>query len=464
MVTAWVLYSLVTASLFAAAGWAWERLLAALNRPRRWAWAGSIAGAVLGAPLLVAGFQAAGSLAEQPVPDLSGSASTGGISDGLPLVDLPPAGEGDAVVTWLASLDGWILAAWLACALLYGLRLLGQWLRLRAESSTWRREEGVEIRVTDDRGPAAMGWASATIFVPRWFFELDDADRATVLEHEREHVRAGDHRLLLAATLLLGLAPWNPALRWSVRRLRDAVELDCDRRLVDDEADRVDYARLLLNSRSRMTGASASFTASASESCIQRRIQALLRYEDLHEDPPLKRALAVGSAATIACFGAALLTASHLHASGLLGMRLAGGNAGTGPMALADGVRCGKVPNAGHRTDVSVRLLRAADSQQAIILVGEDPALQREEGAVAGAIQAPSRTPCEVEGQALRFDIGLPALDEVVRLAVSPDARVGILDEQTGRTAAIHTPAAGEPSVRCAFGPGDRFVCRESGD
>ncbi len=56
--------------------------------------------------------------------------------------------------------------------------------------------------------------------------------RAIALAHEREHIMARDRLLSLFALVLLIVMPWNPALHWQVRRLRLAIEVDCDARVV----------------------------------------------------------------------------------------------------------------------------------------------------------------------------------------------------------------------------------------
>lgn len=454
MAAAWIFYALVTSALFAVAGWAGERLLAAAGRSRRWAWVASVAGAVAGAPLLVVGFQAAARF-RQPFTDAAPVAASGPASGGgLPMTDALRIEGGEAAVDWLATVDPWLLAAWIACSVLYGLRLAGQWLSLHRKSKPWRQEEGLEIRTLPDGGPAAMGWSEALILVPRWFFELEDRDRATILEHEREHVRAGDHRLLMAAAVLLGFAPWNPLLRWSVRRLRDAVELDCDHRLVGDGVDRAGYAQLLLESQRRMAGPSLPFAVSTSGSCIGRRIRSLLG----RETPPVKRTFALGGPLVVACLAGAALTAQHLQASGLLAAGLWPGSDESETPALA----CRTVTDAGHRTDVSLRLHRTSDSERAVVLVQEDPTLESGAEGLTGVVRAASGSPCEITGKALQFEVSPSSSDGTVHLNVSPDARVGVLDERTGHTAAIHTPNEGEPPVLCTFGPGDHFACRAS--
>src|SRR5439155_821474 len=52
--------------------------------------------------------------------------------------------------------------------------------------------------------------------------------------------------LLVAATAALLLAPWNPVVWWQVRRLRLAVEMDCDARVLARAGDAPAYGELLL--------------------------------------------------------------------------------------------------------------------------------------------------------------------------------------------------------------------------
>ena len=52
------------------------------------------------------------------------------------------------------------------------------------------------------------------------------------MAHERSHLDAGDPRLIALAVTLLVLMPWNPLLWWQFRRLRRAIEVDCDTRVL----------------------------------------------------------------------------------------------------------------------------------------------------------------------------------------------------------------------------------------
>ncbi|HEY0779858.1 MAG TPA: M56 family metallopeptidase, partial [Gemmatirosa sp.] len=89
------------------------------------------------------------------------------------------------------------------------------------------------VLVTSSLGPAVLGGWRATVVLPRWAGEqLDGPARRLIFEHEAEHVRAGDPRLLTAAAVLVALVPWNPVGWWTLARLRVAVELDCDRRVL----------------------------------------------------------------------------------------------------------------------------------------------------------------------------------------------------------------------------------------
>ncbi len=106
--------------------------------------------------------------------------------------------------------------------------------------------DGVPVVVTDSMGPATVGLWRSHVLVPRWVLALPRVQQQYVVRHEDEHRRAHDARLLFAASLLLILMPWNLALWWQLRRLRLAVEMDCDNRVVTGLGNATAYGELLL--------------------------------------------------------------------------------------------------------------------------------------------------------------------------------------------------------------------------
>ncbi len=104
----------------------------------------------------------------------------------------------------------------------------------------------VEVILTPSLGPAATGIIRPRIVLPQWALELEPSMRALVLQHEWEHLAARDPALQLYSALLLALMPWNLAAWWMTRRLRAAIELDCDARVLRAEPDVRRYASLLL--------------------------------------------------------------------------------------------------------------------------------------------------------------------------------------------------------------------------
>ena len=75
---------------------------------------------------------------------------------------------------------------------------------------------------------------------------MPSVQRQYVLRHEEEHRRSHDARLLMVASLAAVLVPWNPAIWWQLRRLRLAVEMDCDNRVVKALGNPNAYGELLL--------------------------------------------------------------------------------------------------------------------------------------------------------------------------------------------------------------------------
>src|SRR5262249_11905491 len=98
-----------------------------------------------------------------------------------------------------------------------------------------------------------------------------------VLRHEREHRVARDPYLLFAAALLVALLPWNLALWFAARRLRLAIEVDCDARVLQAHPSAERYGLLLLTVAPRQSAASVLFATMLSESTthLERRILAM---------------------------------------------------------------------------------------------------------------------------------------------------------------------------------------------
>lgn len=143
----------------------------------------------------------------------------------------------------LVFFAGWAL---LSVASIVRLIMAGAALHTRSRQWPVTALQGVTVTVSDDLGPAVLGILHPQIIVPRWLLEEAVERRSAVLSHESEHLRAHDGRWLLAALLLVTLLPWNLPLRWLWRRLRLAIEVDCDARVVRRGLQPVAYAEELL--------------------------------------------------------------------------------------------------------------------------------------------------------------------------------------------------------------------------
>ena len=91
---------------------------------------------------------------------------------------------------------------------------------------------GTRVRVAPSTGPVVIGLVRPEIVVPQWMLDRDSRDQRVVIAHEAEHVRARDTLLLTAGWITVVLMPWNAALWFMLSRLRLAIELDCDARVL----------------------------------------------------------------------------------------------------------------------------------------------------------------------------------------------------------------------------------------
>jgi len=276
-----MLYCIAIAVLFVVVGEALERALHLAGGATRWAWVAALAGSYL---VPAAALLRPSAFAALPVPlaQPAGLAASAGPLDARPVVGVLPSptrsfslGDLDAVLTWSWGLSAGAVA----------LVLLGAGLRLAAWRRRWRVTtlDGRTVLVSENVGPAVIGVWRPQVVLPAWSLELRPAERRLMLLHEDEHVRAHDPWLRAAGAALVVLAPWNPALWWQVRRLRLAVEMDCDARVLARDGHAPEYAELLLRvgrRRARLPlgapalGEPASFLARR----IRRMVTALPRW------------------------------------------------------------------------------------------------------------------------------------------------------------------------------------------
>ncbi len=135
---------------------------------------------------------------------------------------------------------------------------------------------GASVTVSDDVGPAVVCVFHPRIVVPGWLQQQNAETQEIVIAHELEHMRAQDVRVLGGAFLVALLLPWNLPVWWQLQRLRFAMEVDCDARVLRGGRSRSTYSAVLLNVATY--GAPMRATAaglSESGSSLERRIRVM---------------------------------------------------------------------------------------------------------------------------------------------------------------------------------------------
>ena len=267
MIVTWMLGSIAFAALTALAAFAAERALVALGLPRRWPWLFALAAGTawpVAAGLL---FITRPRIVRLPAAVIS--AQTQGAARTLvaQLPALTPA--------WIDGIERALIGLWVVASLILLARLMigiVRLSRLRA-IGTERDVDGMRVLVTDSFGPAVYGAVNPRIVVPRWLLELDPALRSLVLAHEQQHQVRGDAAVIVAGAIAVALVPWNPAVWFMVRRVRLAVELDCDSRVLESVDDIQRYSKLLLLIAQRQTNTTLVPMLAESNTHLERRIR-----------------------------------------------------------------------------------------------------------------------------------------------------------------------------------------------
>lgn len=258
---AWLGYLLAVSALLAVAARLGESLLALYGRPVRWVWLAALSG-----PLVVPWIAPRATPVAAPASVPSEVVAT---LDPSLLARLQPT----------AGMEVLLERAWLVSTVAALLLLAGWFLALSLMPRRWprRRVDDEDVRVSATAGPAVFGVLLPSIVVPGWLLDCPAEVRRLALLHEREHIAARDPALLAAGAFLVALVPWNPIAWWLLVRLRGAVEIDCDRRVLGRGADVRAYGTMLLGVAGRGTAPLAAVALVEPAVLLERRIVAMTR-------------------------------------------------------------------------------------------------------------------------------------------------------------------------------------------
>jgi bla regulator protein BlaR1 len=276
-VLAWMFYVIFVTLLLGAAALAAERRARLRRAPSRWLWALAIIASLL-LPTIIA------SVSIQ-IPSI---ASSGVPQKIIALREVTSARlsprtwmtQRAVSVTTSRSVDvflqhGWVFVSAVMLAILVASGAHLSWRKRRWPTSTVGT---ASVYLAADVGPAVVGLMRPRIVLPTWLSQLPASEQAAIVAHEQSHLEARDPQLLTMALFLLVLMPWNLPLWWQLRRLRRAIEVDCDRRVLKQGHDATHYGETLLvvgQRQSAFIGAVAAM--SEPKSFLEERIKLMVR-------------------------------------------------------------------------------------------------------------------------------------------------------------------------------------------
>lgn len=288
MTVAWMLYVLLVSSLIACCGVALDALARRSRMPARWVWVGALAAVGFFAaaaprgstrelhvgPLVMANGRAAPTMEPTRASGLLGKIAEGreAITSSLTTAigrlhaRAPASAERALVVTWIVASAGVVLMLVIVSG------------RLGRARKSWPRANvaGTPVRIAPAVGPAVIGVARPEIVLPQWLLSRSEGEQRLVVVHEREHVLARDHLLLLGAWAVAAMLPWLPAVWFMMSRLRLAIELDCDARVLARGVRARPYGALLIDIAGQCAGHRVGALALADKtSHLERRLLAM---------------------------------------------------------------------------------------------------------------------------------------------------------------------------------------------
>jgi beta-lactamase regulating signal transducer with metallopeptidase domain len=296
----WMLYAIVVSLLTGLAALAFERSAQVGRRSTRWLWGLSIV-ATLAIPFIP-------SRVSVQIPDVSRVVDRATSAKmrappqaraielsrfAWPIADTNPiqvSKEVDTLLTW----------TWRIASAALALALVASSAEVSRRRRRWDRGHvaGTAVYISENSGPAVVGFLRPVIVVPRWLTKLSAGEQDLVIAHERSHLEAHDAQLLTIAICLLACMPWNPVLWWQLRRLRLAIEIDCDARVLAVGHPVARYGEILIAVGERQSaGHALAMAGFGSKSFLEQRIHTMLRKKTRHA-----RVLAMA----LACLGISL--------------------------------------------------------------------------------------------------------------------------------------------------------------
>ena len=137
---------------------------------------------------------------------------------------------------------GWFV---LSSGMLMLLVLRSVWLL--SHQRRWQKTSllGTPVYLSGGIGPCVAGLLRPRIVMPVSLQLIPPRQQALLLAHAHCRLAARDPQLLALAYALIVLMPWNLPLWWQLHRLRFAIEVDCDARMLAHGHALRDYAIVL---------------------------------------------------------------------------------------------------------------------------------------------------------------------------------------------------------------------------
>jgi bla regulator protein blaR1 len=272
---AWMICVLVVTSLLTCAGLAAERAARIVRAPTRWLWLLSMLTSTLLPTVVMSDYipiphVRAPSVAETLML-LRGSEPAQAMS--LPWItgrDIPPS------TLCIFFQHAWVVLSAITLVVIVACASLLLW-----RTRLWINKSigGTFVLVAPDAGPAAFGLLRPRIVVPKWIERAPLTEQILVMAHEQSHIEARDSQILSLALCLLVFMPWNIPLWHQLRRLRHAIEVDCDSRVLKGGHDANRYSEMLIEVAQRQSTFIGAVTAmSWPKSLLEERIRIILRY------------------------------------------------------------------------------------------------------------------------------------------------------------------------------------------